>query len=68
LSERNLNKIVCSSRKLRPFEELVLLEVETRVEGSGYRHTLQESWDFVPTFWHILTKVLKTDSEKSKFS
>lgn len=47
-----------------PFEELVLLEVQAGVEGSGRRHTLQESQDFVPTFWHILTKVFKTNAEK----
>lgn len=36
------------------FKELVVLEVEAGVEDSGYH---QQSQDFVPAFWHILTNV-----------
>lgn len=45
------------------FEELVLLNVEAAVEGSGCHYPCKESQDFAPKFWYILTKVFKTKAD-----
>lgn len=50
MSERNL-KISLALETQVPFEELVFLEVETGIKGSGYHHTQQECFGtFYPSF------------------